>query len=91
MYYLAIKCLKDNKVLYLYPSRKHDVIFGYKLTTDSFSKKPFVSLWDVKYIVNVLRKHKNKLNKYVDKVMNYEIDETETYWDITLLRGFGKL
>lgn len=91
MYYLAIRCIKNHKVMYLYPSTKKDVMFGYALTTDICQSKSFDTIWEINYIVNLLRKHKKHI-KFVDKVLNYEIDELQHgYYQITTLKKVGRL
>lgn len=94
MYYLAIKCFKDNKVTYLYPSKKKDFMLGYVLTSDVCQSKPFKNLWEISYVINLLRKHKNYIvkQKLVDKLLSYEIDELEhDYYRITTLKKVGKV
>lgn len=98
MYRLVLKCLRHDKLDYLYLMPivdQEDVMISFGLTFNKYKSYSFSTIHEAKFVLKYLLNNKKELmaliKEYTESIVGYEIEEDYGTQKITRLVEIGKV
>lgn len=98
MYRLVLKCLRHDKLDYLYLMPivdQEDVMISFGLTFNKYKSYSFSTIYEAKFVLKYLLDNRKELmalvKEYAESIIGYEIEEDYGTQKITRLVEIGKI
>ena len=99
MYRVILRCQRNGKHDYLYIRPivdMEDNICSFGMTYDKYHSYNYKTIWEARYVVKYIGEHRNAIlnklrhrDKYLEKIIGWEIEEDFGTQQMKLLNSFG--